>query len=60
MRKAVETTIYLWINCNCSEQSSFIRNIREMFAFQSVFLYETIWRIRHTEEIRSVFEVGSE
>lgn len=31
-----------------------------MFTFQSMFLYETIWRIRRTEEIRSIFEVGSE
>lgn len=31
-----------------------------MLAFVSTFLYKSIWRIRHTEETRSVFEVGSE
>ena len=31
-----------------------------MLAFVSTFLYKSIWRIRHIEKIRSVFEVGSE
>ena len=31
-----------------------------MLAFVSTFLYKSIWRIRHTEETRSVFEVDSE
>lgn len=31
-----------------------------MLAFKSTFLYKSIWRIRLTEETRSVFEVGSE
>ena len=31
-----------------------------MLAFVNTFLYKSIWRIRHIEKIRSVFEVGSE
>ena len=31
-----------------------------MLAFKSTFLNKSIWRIRHTEETHSVFEVGSE
>ena len=31
-----------------------------MPAFKSLLPYESIWRIRHTEETHRVFEVGSE
>ena len=41
-------------------QADFIEKMRKMFTFLSIFSIKSIWRIRHTEEIRSIFEVGSE
>ena len=41
-------------------QADLVEKRRKMFTFLSIFSIKSIWRIRHTGEIRSIFEVCSE